>query len=279
PCRPRAPRCCPTWTAGIARRTELRDRLRVPHDRVRRQRHDAERNGSLHRGRRECFKMFMAYPGVFYATDGEILRAMQQAAQTGALVMMHTENGIAIDHLVAQAAGRPADAVTICVAAPAYVGTDLAHQRNQLRWFGGMVGNHVADLVRRYGTDGPVPTALTDYIAGRQGYDYSHHGRAGNPDTEFVPDDIALADRAVVRACRPAARAGGPRRRPVRGLPHARPARGHHGRLRRRHHPGAELTELTGGAPRRGRAHYRGRLSVPNPRGGVYSWVWVSGYD
>jgi hypothetical protein len=35
-----------------------------------------------------------------------------------------------------------------------------------------------------------VPKALTDYIAGRQGYDYSHHGRAGNPDTEFVPDDI-----------------------------------------------------------------------------------------
>jgi len=90
----------------------------------------------------------------------------------------------------ARAAGRPDGAVTICVAAPAYVGTDLAHQRDQLRWFGGMVGNHVADLVRRYGTDGPVPKALTDYIAGRQGYDYSHHGRAGNPDTEFVPDDI-----------------------------------------------------------------------------------------
>jgi dihydropyrimidinase len=49
------------------------------------------------------FKMFMAHPGVFYATDGEILRAMQQAAQTGALVMMHAENGIAIDQLVAQA--------------------------------------------------------------------------------------------------------------------------------------------------------------------------------
>ena len=55
---------------------------------------------------------------------------------------------------------------------------------------GGMVGNHVADLVRRYGADGPVPKALTDYIAGRHGYDYSHHGRAGNPDTEFVPDEI-----------------------------------------------------------------------------------------
>ena len=93
----------------------------------------------------------------------------------------------------ALAAGRPPGAVTMCVAAPAYVGTDLAHQRDQLRWFGGMVGNHVADLVGRYGTDGPVPKALTDYITGRQGYDYSHHGRAGNPDTEFVPD--AIVDR------------------------------------------------------------------------------------
>jgi dihydropyrimidinase len=49
------------------------------------------------------FKMFMAYPGVFYATDGEILLAMQQAARSGGLVMMHAENGIAIDQLVAQA--------------------------------------------------------------------------------------------------------------------------------------------------------------------------------
>ena len=49
------------------------------------------------------FKMFMAYPGVFYATDGEILLAMQQAARSGGTVMMHAENGIAIDQLVAQA--------------------------------------------------------------------------------------------------------------------------------------------------------------------------------
>src|SRR3954464_15053664 len=54
------------------------------------------------------FKMFMAYPGVFYATDGEILRAMQRGADIGGLIMMHAENGIAIDELVAQAvaAGR-----------------------------------------------------------------------------------------------------------------------------------------------------------------------------
>jgi probable F420-dependent oxidoreductase len=90
----------------------------------------------------------------------------------------------------AAATGRDPSAVTVCVAAPAYVGSDLAHQRDQLRWFGGMVGNHVADLVARYGEGGGVPKALTDYIKGREGYDYSHHGRAGNPSTDFVPDDI-----------------------------------------------------------------------------------------
>ncbi|GAA2109992.1 dihydropyrimidinase [Streptomyces synnematoformans] len=54
------------------------------------------------------FKMFMAYPGVFYSDDGRILRAMQRAAGNGGLIMMHAENGIAIDVLVEQAlqAGR-----------------------------------------------------------------------------------------------------------------------------------------------------------------------------
>jgi probable F420-dependent oxidoreductase len=90
----------------------------------------------------------------------------------------------------ARAAGRDPSSITMCVAAPAYVGDDLEHQREQLRWFGGMVGNHVADLVARYGKDGPVPHALTDYIEGRQAYDYAHHGRAGNPSADFVPDSI-----------------------------------------------------------------------------------------
>jgi probable F420-dependent oxidoreductase len=88
-------------------------------------------------------------------------------------------------------AGRDVDDYKVCVAAPAYVGKDLAHQRDQVRWFGGMVGNHVADIVERYGSDNSiVPPALTDYIKGRKGYDYSHHGQAGNPDAEFVPDEI-----------------------------------------------------------------------------------------
>lgn len=52
------------------------------------------------------FKLFMAYPGVFYSTDGQILRAMQSAGDLGALLMMHAENGIAIDVLVEQAIAR-----------------------------------------------------------------------------------------------------------------------------------------------------------------------------
>ncbi|MGW8065525.1 TIGR03842 family LLM class F420-dependent oxidoreductase [Streptomyces ziwulingensis] len=96
----------------------------------------------------------------------------------------------------AAAAGRDPSRVTVCVAAPAYVTADdspeaLAHAREQCRWFGGMVGNHVADLVGRYGThSGAVPGELTRYIEARQGYDYAHHGRSGNPDTRFVPDEI-----------------------------------------------------------------------------------------
>ncbi len=91
----------------------------------------------------------------------------------------------------AKEAGRNPDDIKICVAAPAYVGDDIAHQRDQVRWFGGMVGNHVADLVERYGDDGSmVPAALSDYIKAREGYDYDHHGKAGNPSTDFVPDEV-----------------------------------------------------------------------------------------
>jgi probable F420-dependent oxidoreductase len=101
-----------------------------------------------------------------------------------------TEWTIAAVREGAQRAGRDPDSVTICVAAPAYVGDDLARMRDQCRWFGGMVGNHVADIVGRYGDVSDVPAALTDYIKGRQGYDYNQHGQAGNTHADFVPDEI-----------------------------------------------------------------------------------------
>lgn len=52
------------------------------------------------------FKLFMAYPGVLYSDDGQVLRAMQKGAETGGLILMHAENGIAIDVLVEQALAR-----------------------------------------------------------------------------------------------------------------------------------------------------------------------------
>jgi len=94
----------------------------------------------------------------------------------------------------ATGAGRNPEDIYMCIAAPAYV-TDgspeqHAHAREQLRWFGGMVGNHVADIVERYGDSGAVPQALTDYIKARKGYDYNEHGQAGNSHADFVPDEI-----------------------------------------------------------------------------------------
>jgi probable F420-dependent oxidoreductase len=90
----------------------------------------------------------------------------------------------------AENAGRDPMAIKFCVAAPMYIGDDWQHMRDQNRWFGGMVGNHVADIVAKYGEGSAVPKALTDYIKGREGYDYNEHGRAGNTHADFVPDEI-----------------------------------------------------------------------------------------
>ena len=92
-------------------------------------------------------------------------------------------------------AGRDPMSIRFCVAAPMYIGDSsdkrsLAHMRDQTRWFGGMVGNHVADIVSKYGSGGDIPQALTDYIKGREGYDYNSHGKAGNDHVDFVPDEI-----------------------------------------------------------------------------------------
>ena len=48
------------------------------------------------------FKLFTAYPGVFYSDDAAIFRAMQQTGKNGGLIMMHAENGPAIDIVAAQ---------------------------------------------------------------------------------------------------------------------------------------------------------------------------------
>ncbi|MCJ1707020.1 TIGR03842 family LLM class F420-dependent oxidoreductase [Microbacterium sp. VKM Ac-2923] len=101
---------------------------------------------------------------------------------------------IATVRKAAENVGRDPDEIAFCVAAPMYIGEDTpesrAHMIEQCRWFGGMVGNHVADIVTKYGDGSDVPAALTDYIAGRTGYDYNSHGKSGNDHVDFVPDEI-----------------------------------------------------------------------------------------
>jgi dihydropyrimidinase len=43
------------------------------------------------------FKLFTAYPNVFFSDDGAIYRAMLRTRENGGLIMMHAENGLAID--------------------------------------------------------------------------------------------------------------------------------------------------------------------------------------
>ena len=134
--------------------------------------------------------------------------------------------------------------ITICVAAPAYVSDDLAHARDQCRWFGGMVGQprrRPGRPLRRRRRRHRARRAHRPTSRVGTGYDYNEHGRAGNTHTDFVPDDVI--DRfcilgpveAHVARLRELA---GARRRPVRRLPPARrqgvDARG----LRRARHPG-----------------------------------------
>jgi probable F420-dependent oxidoreductase len=89
-----------------------------------------------------------------------------------------------------KAAGKDMSGFRIMSAAPVWVG-DMNKAREQTRWFPAMVGNHVADLVERYGRDGgSVPKRLTDYIEGRKGYDYRHHADKDADHLDFISDDI-----------------------------------------------------------------------------------------
>jgi probable F420-dependent oxidoreductase len=89
----------------------------------------------------------------------------------------------------AEQAGRNYTDIQIMAAAPAYISADLAHAREQVRWFPALVSNHVVDLVKRY-QDAELPSELTDFIAARDQYDYAHHGRAGSDNAAFVTDEV-----------------------------------------------------------------------------------------
>src|SRR6266542_1833172 len=89
----------------------------------------------------------------------------------------------------AEEAGRRFEDIQVMSAAPAHVGEDLAHARDQVRWFPALVSNHVMDLVNRYATT-ELPQELTDYIKAREHYDYAEHGRVGAEHASFVTDEV-----------------------------------------------------------------------------------------
>jgi probable F420-dependent oxidoreductase len=89
----------------------------------------------------------------------------------------------------AEEVGRRFEEIRVMSAAPAYVSGDLGHAREQVRWFPALVSNHVVDLVNRYPRD-QLPDELTAYIATRDHYDYSDHGRAGAEHANFVSNEV-----------------------------------------------------------------------------------------
>ncbi len=89
-----------------------------------------------------------------------------------------------------RASGRDMSGYRSMAAAPAYFG-DRAAAIEATRWFPAMVGNHVADIVEKYGADSDlVPASLTSYIEKRRGYDYSKHGQSDNPYLDFITEDV-----------------------------------------------------------------------------------------
>jgi probable F420-dependent oxidoreductase len=87
-------------------------------------------------------------------------------------------------------AGRDPDALAPIVCAPAVVHADLPRWREETRWFPAMVSNHVKDLIARYGTDGEIPTALTEYALAVKEYDYNEHSQVGASHGQYITDEI-----------------------------------------------------------------------------------------
>jgi dihydropyrimidinase len=93
------------------------------------------------------FKLFMAYPGVLYSDDGQILRAMQTAGENGSMIMMHAENGIAIDVLVAQALARgETDPMYHSLTRPAELEGEATHRAIELAKVAGNVPLYIVHM-------------------------------------------------------------------------------------------------------------------------------------
>lgn len=123
-------------------------------------------------------------------------KALKTAGEIGAGVILQIADPALCKWFADQAlnagleSGRDMSNYQVMAAAPAYFGsTDECIEKT--RWFPAMVGNHVADIVEKYGTDsGLVPDSLTAYIDNRRGYDYAKHGQSDNSFLDFITPEI-----------------------------------------------------------------------------------------
>lgn len=127
-----------------------------------------------------------AYGPKALATAGEVGDGVILQIAEPSLVKWFKDQAIT----AGEAAGKDMSNFKVQAAAPAYFGK-MEDCIEHTKWFPAMVGNHVADIVEKYGSDsGLVPKSLTDYIENRKGYDYSKHGQSDNPYLDFISEDI-----------------------------------------------------------------------------------------
>jgi len=96
-----------------------------------------------------------------------------------------------------KATGRDMSNYRVLACAPVWVG-DMETGVAQTKWFPALVGNHVADIVEKYGKGSDlVPKSLTDYIenrraggAGGDAYNYRQHADRDSDNTYFVTPEI-----------------------------------------------------------------------------------------
>lgn len=88
----------------------------------------------------------------------------------------------------AKEAGRDPSEIKYMAAAPVFLSDDLDKCREQCRWFPGMVGNHIADLIKNQSIG--VPENLLKAINGRTGYDYKQHADKDSDHLDWVTADV-----------------------------------------------------------------------------------------
>jgi probable F420-dependent oxidoreductase len=92
-------------------------------------------------------------------------------------------------HKGAQDAGKDPRELHVIASTATFVSDDIGAAREEVRSFGAVVGNHVAEVLRNSG-GGSMPAEWEAFIAARPEYDYLQHVHRDTDQSKYVPDDI-----------------------------------------------------------------------------------------